>query len=404
MIKKVRVDQLQPGMFIHDFNCGWLNHPFVRNSTKIKDEQFIKKIVGHGIEELYIDTSKGSDVLNAPNKEEAKIPPQPEINNMVEEKPIIEERVPIQEELVKAKEIKEEAKQVVKDIMDEVRMGKEIKTEAIEPVVDKIIDSVMRNQDALLSLGRIKKVDEYTYVHSMSVSVLMISFGRRLGFEYEKLKEVGIGAMLHDIGKMKVGSGLLACKSQLSDEEYHLMRMHVEYGRTILEETKGISDSAFLLASQHHERVDGKGYPDGLKGDEITLFGQAAAIADVYDAMTSKRCYQRRFQPTDVLKKLYSWRNNYNPKLVEQFICCIGIYPVGSLVRLESGLLGLILSPGEKGLLYPVIRIIYNITKEHPIYPPYDIDLSKQSIDGKEDNILSSESLDVWHVRAEDYI
>jgi len=404
VIKKVRADQLKPGMFIHDFNCGWLNHPFVRNSTKIKDEQLIKKIVGTGIEELYIDTSKGTDVSNAPNKEEAKIPPQPEINSIIEERPIIEKSVPIQEELVKAKEIKEEAQQVVRDIMDEVRMGKEIKTEAVEPVVYKMIDSVMRNQDALLSLGRIKKIDEYTYIHSMSVAVLMISFCRRLGFGYEKLKEVGIGGMLHDIGKMKVEARLLTCKSRLTDEEYLQIRRHVEYGRAILEQTNGVTDLSFSLAVQHHERIDGKGYPEGLTGDEISLCGQAAAIVDVYDAMTSKRCYQRGQEPTFVLKKLYSSHNDHDPKLVEKFIRCIGIYPVGSLVRLESGLLGLILSNSENSLLSPVIRVIYDTSKEHPIYPPYDIDLSKASKDGKEGKVLSCESLNAWHVRAEDYI
>ncbi len=403
MIKKIKVEQLRPGMFIHDFNCGWMEHPFVRNRAKVKDEKLIEKIAGSGISEVYIDTDKGLDVAEMADGDKAAQQAQTERNGSAGAKPEAAQPVPLKEELARAKKIKEEAKMVVRSIMDEVRFGKEIKTAEVEPIIDKMIDSIFRNQDALLSLGRLKEVDEYTYMHSMSVCVLMISFGRHMGFGYQRLKDVGIGGILHDIGKMRVSQEILVSERHLSGDEYNQMKKHVEYSRAILEQTKGITETAFLVAAQHHERVDGKGYPEGLKGDEISLYGQTAAITDVYDAMTSQRCYQRRYQPTEVLKKLFEWKNHYNRHLVEQFIRCIGIYPVGSLVRLESGLLALVLSHGEEDLLHPVVRVVFDSGKGEYVLP-YDVDLSEQLHRDTRDRIACSESPDRWGIETERYL
>jgi HD-GYP domain-containing protein (c-di-GMP phosphodiesterase class II) len=399
MIKKIKVALLRPGMFIHDLNCGWMRHPFMSNSIKIKDEKTIDKIIRYGIHEVYIDSNRGLDVTDAPTEEEVKKEIQTELKKVAEIKSKTDIRVPLKKELVKAREIKREVKQTVQNIMEEIRFGKPIRTEKVENVVKKMIDSIFRNQDALVSLGRIKQTDEYTYMHSMSVCVLMISFGKHLGFDIQKLNEVGIGSMLHDIGKMKVPQEILNSNRQLSDKEFNLVKEHVKYSRDLLKETQGIRETSILLAAQHHERIDGRGYPEGLKGDEISLYGQTAAIADVYDAMTSKRCYQRKFEPADVLKKLFEWRELYNPDLVQQFIRCVGIYPVSSLVRLESGLLGVVLNHSEKGLLYPVVRVVYDTKKERQVMP-YDIDLSQIS----EDRVESSESTEKWNINTEIYL
>jgi putative nucleotidyltransferase with HDIG domain len=399
MIKKIRIDQLKPGMYVHDFNCGWMRHPFLSSSIKVKDEKTIERIINYGIREVYIDSDKGLDVTDAPTEEEVSQGIQTELNKVAETKSDIEYHVPLKKELVRAREIKKEAKQTVQNIMEEVRFGRQIKTEKVEHVVGKMIDSIFSNQDALISLGRIKQTDEYTYMHSMSVCVLMISFGKHLGFDSRQLKEIGVGAMLHDIGKMKVPQEILNKKARLSDKEYELMKEHVEHGRILLEKTQGISDTSILLAAQHHEKMDGRGYPRGLKGNEISIYGQTSSIVDVYDAMTSKRCYQRRYEPTEVLKKLFEWRELYNVDLVQHFIRCVGIYPVGQLVRLESGLLGIVLNHGEKNLLHPVVRIIYDAKKERHIRP-YDIDLSQHS----EDKVENYESQDKWNIKPEMYL
>ncbi len=202
---------------------------------------------------------------------------------------------------------------------------------------------------------------------------------------------------------MLVPPEVLNNPNPLNDEEYKLMKEHVVHSRLLLQKTKGISDISILLASQHHERMDGNGYPDGLKGDEISIYGQTAAIADVYDAMTSQRCYQRRFEPTDVLGKLFEWDKLYNQDLVQKFIKCIGIYPIGSLVRLDSGLLGIILNHGEKSLLHPLVRIIFDTNKDQ-FLSPYDIDLSIQSSNDFQDKVKCWESGEEWNIQIEKYM
>ena len=171
MIKKIKTEELKHGMFVHDFNCGWLNHPFLTNSMKIEDDQTIKKVIDYGIRELYIDTDKGYDLGGAPTEDEVKQEIQAEIDRIV--KPEKENRiaVSVREEIVKATEIRNKAKETVHNIMEDVRFGRQIKTEEVGQVVDNMIDSIFRNQDALMSLGRLKEKDEYTYMHSVSVGV-----------------------------------------------------------------------------------------------------------------------------------------------------------------------------------------------------------------------------------------
>ena len=400
MIKKIKIDQLVPGMFVHDLNRAWIRHPFVSNSTKVDSEKTVEKIAEIGIKELYIDTEKGLDVADAPTREEVRREIQEEMNKIAEEKVENTRTVPLEEEIAEAKEIKTEAKRTVHDIMEEIRFGKPIKTEKIKPVVERMIESIFRNQDALISIARIKQMDEYTYMHSMSVCVLMLSFGKHLGYDPRELKEVGIGAMLHDVGKMKVPLEILNKNKKLSDSEYAQMKKHVEYSNLLLEETQGITETSIIVALQHHERVDGTGYPGGIKGDNISTYGQAAAITDVYDAMTSQRCYQSRSEPTDVLKKLFEWSSHFNKSLVQHFVRCVGIYPVGSLVRLESGFLAVVCAHNEGDLLRPVVRAVFDIKRDKSIYP-IDVDLSAAN---SSDSIVCSESQDRWKIRAERYI
>ncbi|UCH46172.1 MAG: HD-GYP domain-containing protein [Nitrospiraceae bacterium] len=403
MIKKIKIEELKPGMHIHDLNCGWLYHPFVSNSMTVKDDQIIQKIGRQGIREVYIDTDKGWDVVDAPTEEEVREEIREGLDRVAEEQVDYLPQVSLREELANASKIKKEAKQTVHDIMDDVRFGRQVSTERIEPVVDRMIDSIFRNQDALLSLSRIRTVDEYTYTHSMTVGILMITFGKHLGFDLSLLREVGVGGILHDVGKMKVPMKILTSAGVLSGEDLKTVKGHVIHSRTLLEETKGMTEISILLASQHHERVDGSGYPDGLKGDEIEVYSQAAAIIDVYDAMTSDRCYQRRMPPTDVLGKLYEWsKYHFNTELVQHFVKCVGIYPIGSLVLLDNGFLAVVVNHGQKSMLQPVVRIIYNTHKDSHIIP-YDVDLARPSKDG-EQRIVSAASPDFWNINPEIYL
>jgi len=257
-----------------------------------------------------------------------------------------------------------------------------------------MVESIFRNQDALMSLSRIRKKDEYTYYHSMSVCALMVSFARQMGFDKCLINEVGVGAMLHDIGKMKISHGILNKNDKLTTEEYEMMKGHVLIGKSILEETVGISETSILMCAEHHERIDGSGYPNNLKGDQMSVFGQMTAIVDVYDAMTSDRCYQKKMNPSEVLRKLFEWSSHhFNLDLVQRFIRCVGIYPIGTLVRLESGMLAVVIDHGETDILKPTVRVIFN-TKREMLVIPYDLDLSNNG----GDRVLRYEAPEQWDI------
>jgi cyclic di-GMP phosphodiesterase len=404
MIKKIKVEYLKPGVFVHDFNSGWLHHPFLCNKTKIDTDEDVAAILKHGIREVYIDTDKGFDIDNAPTQQEVTAEIQTEINK-VAAPAVKERRRPLREEIARARRLIAEAKNTTRHLMDDVKLGKQIDVHNVEIIVEKLTNSVLNNRDALTSLVRIKQKDEYTYMHSLAVSALCISFAQHLGCDAHEIKTIGIGGLLHDFGKVKIPFEILTKPGPLSEPEFEIMKKHVDEGRRILrEQTTYIDESSICVASQHHERLDGTGYPEGLRGDQISVFGQIAAIVDIYDALTAERCYKHSLLPTAALRKLFEWSNGYlNRQLVEQFIAHVGIYPIGTLVRLRSGRVGVVVDHGEKGLLYPVVRILFD-AKRVRLLRPSTLDLSKKALSGESDEVMGCESPAKWKIHPETYL
>lgn len=393
MIKLVRADQLLPGMYIHDLNCGWMDHPFAFNRFRVKDKETVAKIIEYGIREVYIDTDLGLDVKDGRAQEEVASELQRKLMAVAgEARPIAP--TSIEEEIVVARQVHSEANKVVHNVLSDIRLGKQIEVERMEPVVERITESIFRNKDALTSLGRIKRKDDYTFLHSVSVCTLLVSFARAMDFPREVIHEMGIGGLLHDAGKMRIPDSVLNKPGALTDAEFAVMKSHAALGREILRKTPGIPENAILVAAQHHERYDGTGYPDKLAGEAISQIGQMAAIVDVYDALTSNRVYHKGMEPTEALKKLFEWSKfHFNEELVQQFIRVIGIYPTGSLVSLESGLLGVVVKPGQQNLLKPLVRVIFDPRKG--FLPPRDIDLAERNAS---DRIASHELPDKWQI------
>ena len=393
MIKKIKVTQLKPGMFIHDFNCRWIEHPFFSKKLLIKDNRIISKMLKYGISEVYIDTARGSDVVDGLNEKEVGCSIQAGLKKIAKTETEYIKHVPIHEELLRAKQIKNEAKSVIQRMMHDLKMGRQIKLEGVNSILDEMFDSISRNKDALLFLLRFREKDEYTYMHSVSVAALIIAFCNFLGLGREEINKAAIGGLLHDIGKMKIPLRILNKPDRLSEEEFREMKNHVIYGRNIVSHIKGIDPISLFIISEHHERYNGTGYPYALKGENISKFGQMAAIVDVYDAITSNRCYRKGIEPAEGIRKIYNWSNVYFKKeLVHQFIKCVGIYPVGSLVRLESGLIGIVIESSEN-LLYPLVRVFYD-TKRNRFISARNIDLSKHG-----DRIVNYESYQKWHMK-----
>ena len=396
MIKKITVSDLCPNMYIHDLNCGWMEHNFLHNSFLVKSREEIEKIVASGIREVYIDTSRGLDVREAPTADDVRRQLENQMQHLGRKlKGTPQKPVAIQEELVKARRIFNEASAIVNTVLLDCRMGKQVQVEKLEPIISSITGSIFRNPDAIISLLKIKQADSYTFQHSVAVSTLLISFCRAMEVDRETIELVGIGGLLHDIGKMKVPDRILNKPGKLTEKEFDLMKKHVSYGCLLLENTPSLSSVSISIAAEHHERYDGSGYPLALKGDQISLYGQMAAIVDVYDALTSNRIYHSGIEPTEVLKKMLEWSEyHFNTALVHNFIRTIGIYPVGTLVRLESGYLAVVIEQNHDDLLHPKVRLIFN-AKAQSFIPPRDIDLGRPSID---DRIVTFEIPSRWHI------
>lgn len=394
-IKKIPVAQLRQGMYVHDLNCGWMDHPFASNRFLIKDAATVGKILGLGVHEVYIDTLRGDDVA-------AIVPTQAEVQRDIARQlgdiagtAAMPQRLARVEELAAARRLHGEANRIARDMLQDVRLGRQIEMEVIDPLVERLIDSIFRCPDALLPLARLKEHDSYTFQHSVSVCALMIAFARELQLERGLIKEIAIGALLHDVGKAKVPDEILNKPAKLTDAEFAKMKSHVVQSLILLQNTPGISQIALDVAGQHHERHDGTGYPNKLKGDEISLYGQMGAIVDVYDALTSERVYKKGMSPTEALGKLLEWSAyHFEPDLVRHYIRTVGIYPTGSLVRLASGRLGIVLEQNPGRSMQPKVWVMYN-AEENSYPPPQELDLADPA---SQDEIVGHEDFAAWEI------
>lgn len=393
MIKQIRTDQLKPGMYIHDLNCGWLDHPFISNAFHVRDQATVDKIVNLGIRELYIDTIRGADVWEARSQQEVNADLERRLQEIAKkqpEKPVVTE---LKDETARARRLHGEANKIVRHMMEDIRLGQQVQVDRVEPLVEGMVDSIFRNQDALLPLARLKRHDDYTFQHSVSVCALLVAFGRGMKLPREAIKEMAMGGLLHDVGKARIPDNILNKPAKLSDDEFSKMQSHVTQGVVLLQQADGVSEIAMRVAAEHHERFDGTGYPDKLAGERISVYGQMAAIVDVYDAISSERVYHKGMPPTQALKKLLEWSSHhFDPQLVQAFIRAIGIYPTGTLVQLESKRLGVVVEQNEGNLLEPVVRVFYHAGKLHYI-PPETLNLAKT-----QDRIASFENYEKWKI------
>jgi len=379
----------------------------------IEGQQFVTDFREAGIEEVMIDTDRGMDRVDVPSAEdvgqdiveaghaEALGIPEPADQP---EASTVRESIGIREEIDNARQIRTEARDAVASIMDEARFGRPVEVEKVDRTVSSMMDSILRNSNALISLNRIKTKDDYTFMHSVSVCALMISFCQAMKIDVDTARQIAVGAMLHDVGKAKTPQEILTKAGKLSAEEFTIMREHVVDTKKLLSETPGIAPLSVTLAAEHHERFDGSGYPAGLRDGDISPFGQMVAIADVYDAMTSNRTYQKGMEPAEVVRRIYGWSGSHFEKtMVQGFIKSVGIYPVGTLVRLENGLLGFVLDFTTENLLHPLLRVVYDLRKNWRV-SPYDLDLSDRYQDDRQYRIITHESPEQWNLNPQNFL
>lgn len=397
MLKKVDSSQLKVGMYIHDLSCDWLTHPFMRNRFVLRSDDEIRKIIDAGIRQVLIDTTRGLDVPDAPTLAEANAATERELEKLAST-PRAPPKLSLAEELTRATQLRSQASFMVRSVMADVRLGKAVELDRVQPMVQDITESILRNPGALVGLLRIKTKDDYTFLHSVSVCALLVAFCRSRGMASELTHEAGLGGLLHDTGKALVPDRILNKPARLTPEEFAEVQRHPRAGYDILRLSPEIGPVPLDITLHHHERRDGSGYPDGLVGDAISELAQMAAIVDVYDAITSERCYHKAVSAAEALRKIYEWSKlHFNPVYAQDFMRCVGIYPVGTMVMLESGRLGVVIEAHESNLLAPKVNVFFS-TKSNAYIKPETVDLSRGLGFGGADKIVGHESAAKWQV------
>lgn len=395
MLKKIGVSQLTVGMHLKEFCGSWMEHPFWRNAFVIIDPKDIERILESSITEVWIDTDKGLDVAPgeaAVSEAETEAQVGEELLHAAEETREIAP-VPAAEEFERAAKICAQSKRAVTSMFNEARLGKAVDTACAKRLVEEISDSVSRNPGALISLARLKTADDYTYMHSVAVCALMVALARQLGLDAEQTRAAGIAGLLHDLGKALMPMEILNKPGKLTDEEFAIIKKHPEDGHRLLVESSGADEVALDVVLHHHEKTDGSGYPKGLKDKEIGLFAKMGAVCDVYDAITSNRPYKNGWDPAESLRKMAEWSNgHFDPTVFQAFVKSLGIYPIGSLVKLKSGRLALVVEQSQKSLLTPHVKVFYS-TRLGTRLVPEVVDLSRL---GCLDEIVSREDPAQW--------
>lgn len=389
---KVNVAYLKIGMYVSNLDRPWIDTPFLLEGFLIETEEDISALVRHCVF-VYIDTDRGVGadeyIDDAPPRLKTNVHlerflqdnhKQVEYNDVKTTK----------EELPEAQLAMEAASNQVAHIMDDVKEGKNLNIEAVRGVVSPILESIIRNSEAYLWLSMMQKKSAYTYSHSVDNCALAIAFGRYMGLPKNDLQTLAIGLLMMDIGNVKIPEQILNKKGRLTEIEYRIVKKHVNHGVETLKTTEGMNEDIVNIALTHHERFDGSGYPNGLLGAHIPVYGRMAAIIDCYDAMTSKRPFSAAKSPYAALQNIYNWRGSaFQPELVEQFLQCMGVYPTGSIVEMTNGEVGIVLSQNLTQRMRPKIMLVLDENKAHFVeYKTINLAKMFEDLEGYPLNIL----------------
>jgi putative nucleotidyltransferase with HDIG domain len=409
MLKKIPTQQVELGMFLQSMEGSWLSHPFWKTKFVLREQADLDALLRSGVPAVWIDVSKGTDLSAeqpiaagpASAAIESALPAaEPEIH--VEESatvsapPVIAParpaRVSMGSEMEQATQVMNRSREQITALFGEARMGNAINSEQCQPLVEEIANSVARNPSALISLARLKSKDDYTYMHSVAVCALMVSLARQLGLDEEATRDAGMAGLLHDIGKMAMPLEILNKSGALTDAEFTVIRSHPVRGYQLLKESEGVPATALDVCLHHHEKMDGTGYPQKLKGEQISLLARMGAVCDVYDAITSTRPYKAAWDPAGSIQRMAQWTGHFDPMVFKAFVMCVGIYPVGSLVKLESGRLAVVVDLNPLQLAAPVVRVFYSIRSKLPI-SVQTLDLSDPTVS---DRVVGREAPQDW--------
>jgi HD-GYP domain-containing protein (c-di-GMP phosphodiesterase class II) len=364
--KKVPVPELRFGMYIAELDRPWTETPFRFQGFVLASEQQLETLRKY-CKSVVVDSERSGTLADAP---------RPGMQYFG--KTIHPERASVEQELGAARAAFANSHSLIQEALARVRVGRTLDAERVRTAVKDLTGSVLRNPDAMMLFAQLREKGEYAVSHSLDVSIYMAAFGRFLQLDQAQIELLAYLGMLQDIGKVRLPKTLLEKRGRLSIEEFEQAKLHVNYSVEILRATAGIPIELPRLATLHHERHDGSGYPNRLQGHDIGMIGAIAAIVDTFDAMTVPRPYADAVAPTAAISSLYKWRGvSFDAGLVEQFIRFVGIFPVGSLVELNSGETGVVISQNPEQRLKPRVMVIRD-AKGFELRPQKLLDLSRE--------------------------
>lgn len=406
---RVPTSQLRVGMYVNSFCGSWLQHDFFRTSFLIDSPKVVERLQASGLEAVMIDLSRGlapaarSDASAAAEtsteaQSAAGTPAEPAAEVVTEAPKPAKPAKPkplasLSEEMDKARDVTRMVRNTVESLFRDAQLGRNLDAQRIDTAVRSVHESLDRNPGALLSLVQIKRADEYTYMHSVAVSALMAQLAKTLGMNEAEQHQAATAGLLHDIGKVGVPNEILNKPGRLTEDEFKAVRNHPRNGHELLARGGEFDEVALDVCLHHHERIDGRGYPDRLNGDQMTRFAKMGAVCDIYDAISSNRPYKSAWTPFESLRQMASWgKGHLDPDIFRAFVQSIGVYPVGSIVKLKSNRLAIVTEQNINQLRNPVLKAFYS-TQLHERIEPRFIQLGK----GQEE-IVSVEDPATWNL------
>jgi HD-GYP domain-containing protein (c-di-GMP phosphodiesterase class II) len=389
--EQVATEDLVPGMYVAELDRPWLETPFLFQGFQIKDQHEVAELRRY-CRYVYVTTKhpaggrqqRGVSTGTQPRARRrasivrrllTSLRLRPRRSPSPPPGEFYEDTVEIKVEVARAKDVHANAATVLTETMERIRSGGKLDIAILNNVVSPMIDSLLRNRDALAWLSRMKQTDDYTYGHSVSCAIYAIAFGRHLGLPRDDLETLGLGGLLLDVGKTRVSRDLLAKRGPLTPQELAAAHAHVQHGVAIVSEHPDLDPRVVQMVKWHHERYDASGYPDKLKGPDIPVFARIAGIVDFYDALITPRAYAPAISSFDATRELNKRANTeFQAEMVEQFIQAVGVFPNGALVELSTGEVGVVMEQNRVRRLRPKVMLILD-NKKRAVAAPSRIDL-----------------------------
>ncbi|AZN31816.1 HD domain-containing phosphohydrolase [Pseudoalteromonas sp. Xi13] len=378
MLIALPISELTPGMFVDSVTKQHegLNSIKIKTSGLVRNQAIIKRLITEGVLELLIDFTKGDAAI--PDKYKPKSAPSQKstTSSSKTKPPAVKPAITLEQEFAKASINFEQHNRKLQALYGDVTTGLSVNLKVIDEMANDIVSSVFRNTSAMTILTRIKDKHSYNWRHMINCAIFTAVFAKYLGYKEEAVQQLAMGALLHDLGQAKLPQGIISRPSKLTSSEMDIIKRHVAQGLGLVKGEKGITPLILDMIVNHHERLDGSGYPRGITAEKLSRPARMMAIVDVYDALTADRPHQEGDEPINALRYLLANKELFDAELVQHFIKCLGVHPVGTIVKLTNERLALVLEGNKSNPIKPKVKLFYNAKHGHHVTPK-DLDLNE---------------------------